>query len=170
MQSNNESPKPFQLSMWGSSGHAPLGSPGAAFYYRDCFEAGCSGLWAAGGVRSCHRGAALSHMPSHHTYPALPTPLSHCITLPVCVIWPLGDGQRCLLQLPATNLPDRELRMSWVHACETDRWPCCHPAHLSCCIPLPLHPWTSKFLCPPQLAEHRLLFRFFIPPVPWHQN
>lgn len=29
-----------------------------------------------------------------------------------------------------------ELRMSWVHACETDRWPCCHPADLSCFLPL----------------------------------
>lgn len=72
LQPNNESPKPFQLSMWGRSGHAPLGSPGVAFYCRDCFEAPCSGTWAANGVRSCQRGAALPHMPSHHTCLALP--------------------------------------------------------------------------------------------------
>lgn len=154
--------------MWGRSGHAPLTSPGVACCCRHYFEAGCSGKWAASGVRSYQRGAALSHMPSHHTCLALPLPYL-TVSLSVCVTWPLGDGQHCLLQLPATKLSDKE---SWgcpgsMPARQTD-------GHAAILQVYPAfshsHPWTSKFLCPSRLVEHWLLLHFFIPPVPCHQN
>lgn len=130
LQPNNESPKPIQLSTWGRSGHAPLDSPAVAFCCRHCFEAGCSGTWAASGVRSCQRGGALSHILSHHTCLALPIPLSHCITLSVCVTclrrWATLSAAAACYQ----SLRQGELKMSWVRACKTDWWPCCHPAGL----------------------------------------
>lgn len=134
LQPNNESPKSFQLSMWGRSGHVPLGLPGVLFYCRDCFEATCSGTWAANGVRSCQRGAALSHMPSHHTslvLPYLTASLSQFVRSTLSRWTTLSAAAACY-QSPGQG----ELRMFWVHACETDRWACCHPAHLSCFLPL----------------------------------
>lgn len=81
------------------------------------------------------RSCSVTHaQPSH--LPRSPTPSSHCITLTVCDL-----AHRRWTTLPATaacyqSPRQGELKMSWVHACKTDRWPRCHPADLYCFLPL----------------------------------
>lgn len=88
------------------------------------------GLDPVKGELLCHH-AQPSHLPSS-PHSLISPHHSHC----------LGDlALRRGTTLSATaacyqSHRQGELRMSRVHACKTHRWPCCHPAGLSCFLPL----------------------------------